>query len=113
MASKGLFPPTRADLLALMSTYYTGATNGASASLLALSLQCDERAIRKLVTDLRAEGIAVCGHPKTGYFIAATPAELETTCQFLRSRAMHSLLLESKLRHVPLPELLGQMRLKT
>ena len=104
---------TRNDLLALMSRCYTGETNGATAHTLAISLDCDERHVRTLVSELRAEGVAVCGHPKTGYFIAATPAELERTCEFLRSRAMHSLVLESKLRHVPLPELLGQLRLKT
>ena len=103
----------RTDLLILMSRYYKGAMNGATAQTLALSLDCDARQVRHLVTELREDGIAVCGHPRTGYYIAATAEELEQTCQFLRSRALHSLHLESKLRHVPLPELLGQLRLKT
>jgi hypothetical protein len=55
----------------------------------------------------------VCGHPATGYFIASNREELEETCQFLRSRAMHSLVLEAKLRGLPLADLVGQLRLKT
>ena len=104
---------TKHDLLSLMSTYHSGATDAATGEMLAAELRCDPRQVRKLVSELREEGTAVCGHPSSGYFIAKTPEELERTCQFLRSRAMHSLVLESKLRHVPLPELLGQMRLKT
>jgi biotin operon repressor len=104
---------TKADLQAVLAREHIGRHNGIAAELLALVLGCEARHVRALVTELREQGVAVCGHPKTGYFIAQTPEELESTCQFLRSRAMHSLVLESKLRHVPLPELLGQLRLKT
>lgn len=79
-------------------------------------LLCDaaaERLLRSCVSELRGEGIAVCAHPKLGYFIAETPDEVELCCQFLRSRAMHSLSLESKLRKIPLPDLLGQLRVPT
>lgn len=103
---------SKADLQAVLSRHI-GAENGVAAEMLAHELGIEARGIRTLVSALREEGVAVCGHPKTGYYIAATAEELERTCQFLRSRAMHSLVLESKLRHVPLPELLGQMRLKT
>jgi len=92
---------------------HVGASNGVSASAIARALDMSERRVRTLVSELREEGVAVCGHPKTGYFIALTPWELEETCAFLRRRALHSLTLESKLRKVPLPELLGQLRLKT
>jgi len=104
---------TKAELLLLMSRYYTGAMNGVTAQTLAASLACEQRHIRKLVTELREEGTAVCGTPRDGYFIAATPEELEHTLNFLRARAMHSLVLESRLRKLPLLELLGQLRLKT
>ncbi len=92
---------------------HTGKASGIKADDLARQLGCDVRLVRHLVTQLRLEGRAICGHPKTGYFIAQTNEELEETCAFLRTRALHSLTLESKLRHVPLVELLGQMRLKT
>ena len=92
---------------------HMGAANGIGAAALARELDASERDVRHCITELREDGIAVCGHPKTGYFIAATAEELETTCRYLHARAMTSLTLESKLRHVPLPDLLGQMRLKT
>ena len=100
------------DLAALLSRQI-GKGNGVTASALAAALGTTTRAVRHLVTELREEGTAVCGHPATGYFIAANSEELEATCAFLRSRAMHSLKLESTLRHVPLTDLLGQLRLKT
>lgn len=90
-----------------------GSANGIPCFEIAQMLEMPERTIRKAVADLRLEGIAICGKPDSGYYIAATAAELEETCNFLRARAMSSLLIESKLRHVPLPELLGQLRLKT
>ncbi len=102
----------RARVLAAM-TIRPGKANGIKGWELAQMLELHQREVRQAITDLRLEGIAICGKPDTGYFIAATPEELEETCNFLRSRAMHSLTLESKLRHVPLPELLGQLRLKT
>lgn len=72
-----------------------------------------ERHIRTVVTDLRLDGAHICGTPNTGYYMAETPAELEKTLQFLRSRAMSSLMLESRMRRVSMPELLGQLTLKT
>ena len=73
----------------------------------------NERRLRICISELREDGIAVCGHPRTGYFIAENNEELEESCQFLRTRAMHSLVLESRLRKIPLPDLLGQLRLPT
>lgn len=103
---------TKHDLQAVLARHI-GKENGATASALSATLGVTTRAVRHLVTELREDGAAVCGHPSTGYFIAANNEELEATCAFLRSRAMHSLQLESTLRHVPLPDLLGQLRLKT
>lgn len=72
-----------------------------------------ERRARAIISELREEGVAVCGHPATGYYVAATAEELERSCQFLRSRAMHSLQIESRLRRIPLVDLLGQLKLPT
>lgn len=99
-------------LLAILQ-HHQGHLNGITAEQLARELGVEKRQVRLLVTELRMDGIAVCGHPKTGYFIAANGEEIEDTCTFLRSRAMHSLMLESRLRKLTLGELLGQMRLKT
>lgn len=92
---------------------HVGRDRGVTAAALADALGCQERTVRELITLLRLDGRAVCGHPASGYFIAATREELEETCQFLRSRAMHSLVLEAKLRGMPLADLCGQLHLKT
>ncbi|MBI2801275.1 MAG: hypothetical protein HYX63_13520 [Gammaproteobacteria bacterium] len=92
---------------------HIGAAHGVSAEALAHVVDAPERKVRQLVSQLREEGYAVCAHPANGYFIAATAEELEGCCAFLRSRALHSLMLESKLRKVPLADLLGQLRLQT
>lgn len=99
-------------LLALLSRHI-GARNGMTAAQISSALDIHPRRVRSLVSDLREEGTAVCGTPTTGYYIAATPEELEQTCMFLRNRAMHSLMLESKLRKIALEDLVGQMRLRT
>lgn len=72
-----------------------------------------ERKVRQIVTELRMEGAHICGHPSSGYYMAETPEELEHTLQFLRSRAISSLTLESRMRRISMPELLGQLNLKT
>ena len=70
-----------------------------------------ERSLRKLVTELRLEGHAICAHPASGYFMAETAEELDETCRFLRSRALSSLRAEGRLRSISLAELLGQFPL--
>ena len=108
--------PSKTDLLAVLQSHRgrdRGVTAAYLAAVLNLPLASGMRTVRDLVTELRNDSIAVCGHPASGYFIAETREELEETCQFLRSRAMHSLTLESKLRGLPLADLVGQLRLKT
>lgn len=70
---------------------------------------CDalERSVRKLVNELRMEGHPICAHPTHGYYLAETHAELEQTCNFLRSRAMSSLKAYSRLRRITASQLLG------
>ncbi len=101
------------DRLLTLLSRHIGEANGITAEQITLAIGVPKRRVRTLVSELRLDGVAVCGHPRDGYYIAANADEIERTCQFLRSRALHSLTLESKLRHVPLPDLLGQLRLKT
>lgn len=103
---------TSADLLQLLSQH-VGSENGLPAKTLGVILGITERQVRELVSALRLEGVAVCGTPQTGYYIAANATELDETCQFLRNRAMHSLQLESRLRNIPMPDLLGQLHIPT
>lgn len=103
---------TSNQLLTLLSRHI-GKGNGIGVKALAQQLSAKERHVRTLISELRDDGHAVCGTPQDGYYIAANADELEHTCEFLRSRAMHSLTLESRLRRIPLVDLLGQLHLPT
>lgn len=104
--------PNKHQLLSVLARHQ-GAARGASVEALARAVDCHPRVIRHLVTELREDGVAICGHPRTGYFVAETPDELRRTCEFLRARAMRSLTLEAQLRRIPLPDLIGQLHLPT
>lgn len=104
--------PTRDDLLRELMQHQ-GRMDGVTGAALSRRLGIPERRIRIWISQLRNEGTAVCGHPTSGYYIAVTPAELESCCQFLRARAMHSLHLESRLRRIPLQDLIGQLHVPT
>jgi hypothetical protein len=106
--------PSKDQLLAaLYEGGHRGRANGVTSAALAARLGTNERVVRELVTELRNDGVAVCGHPERLLHRRDEAEELEETCAFLRSRAMHSLVLESKLRRLPLADLVGQLRLKT
>lgn len=92
---------------------HIGKGNGISVMQLAYQTKLLPRMIRSHISSLREEGHAICGTPRDGYYIAANPEELERTCEFLRHRALHSLRLESRLRRIPLPDLIGQLHVPT
>ena len=110
------FNPCRTqDMEALRSRLnleHVGKARGVSAETLAGWLYVPARAVRTMITDLRRMGLPVCGLPNTGYYIAETQEELEDTCKFLRSRAMHSLNLEACLRKMSTHYLVGQLELE-
>lgn len=101
------------DRLMTVLSRHIGRGRGIGVEALARTIGASARQVRKFVTELRNDGIAVCGTPQNGYYIAGTAEELEETCQFLRQRALHSLTLESRLRKVPLVDLVGQLHLRT
>lgn len=102
---------TKTQLLNALSRHQ-GAANGIRAKALAEALGIPPRHLRRLVSRCRDEdGVAICGHPSTGYYMACTPAELALGCAFLEHRALHSLRLLSRMRNVSLPELVGQLKL--
>lgn len=94
---------------------HQGQANGVPAAQLAREIGLTDaaglRRLRHLVSELREQGHAICAQPKTGYFVPVTPEELQQSCAWLEHRAMHSLVLLSKMRNVALPELLGQLKL--
>jgi hypothetical protein len=109
--------PTRADLLQVLSRH-VGAWRGVHMRDLARALDpnaglATERRARDLIAALRAEGHHICGHPATGYYMASNPDELDGTCRFLYDRAMSSLRQVAAMKRVSLPDLEGQLRLRT
>ena len=105
-------PATKEQLMTVLSRHI-GKGRGVRVSALAMQIGVTTRQVRKFVSDLRQDGVAVCGTPTFGYYIASTAEELEETCRFLRTRALHSLTLESRLRKIPLLDLIGQLHLRT
>lgn len=98
-----------AELLNILSRR-RGAANGIHVDQLARITGQAPRRLRALISELRAEGVPVCGKPETGYFIADTAEELDQFCiKYLEARALHSLQLSSRLRKIPLPVLAGQL----
>lgn len=91
--------------------FHQGRDRGINAEHLAKIASVPERRLRTLISELREEGIAVCGTPETGYFLATSADELDESCQFLRHRAMRSLQLEARMRKISLPDLVGQLKL--
>lgn len=94
-------------------SHHIGRGNGISAKQLAQQLGINERHVRHLIEALRKDGMAICGTPKDGYYIAATAEELESTCEFLYARAMCSLAQISYMKKIPMPDLRGQLHLPT
>lgn len=75
--------------------------------------KAEQRHIRNIVEELRKKGHHICAHPSHGYFIAETPEELDDTCTFLYRRAMTSLSQVAAMKRVALPDLAGQLQLRT
>jgi biotin operon repressor len=94
-----------------LNAAHKGRSCGIKVEALARKVNVSQRDVRQAVSDLREDGVPVAATPATGYYIAQTADEVDECCQFLRRRAMHSLRLESRLRKVALPELLGQISL--
>jgi biotin operon repressor len=104
-------PPNKAGLAALLERH-VGLDLAIISTDIAVALGCDEHLVHSLVAQLRDDGIAICRHQERGYFIAAKSAELEEACAALRSRAMQTLAVEAKLRHLPLPRLIDLLWLE-
>lgn len=97
---------------------HVGADNGIRGDLLVAEIlgysdAYSERRLRVIITELRREGKRICAHPKTGYHLAETAAELDSTCEFLHDRAMASLAQIAAMKRVGLPDLRGQLKLPT
>lgn len=72
------------------------------------------RIIRRLITELRKEGVPICSSMKSdngGYYLANAGSELEDYLKRLRRRALRALSVEAKLRKMTLPQLIGHIQL--
>ncbi len=92
---------------------HIGRANAISGEDLAKALGVSMRKMRDCKDAVISDGVALCSHPSHGYWIAETAEEVEQACQFHRTRALHELALEAKLRKLTLPDLLGQLHLRT
>lgn len=107
---------TRDQLLNLLKNH-NGANNGLHMREIASRLYGDgagdfeERKIRSLIVCLRDEGHPICGRPDTGYFIAATPQELDDTCDFLLRRVQTTVTQIARMKRRSVPNLRGQLGL--
>lgn len=91
-------PERIVNTAALQRALKVGAANGQSVQTLHFMLDTTERAVRKLVDELIDEGVPVCAHPSTGYYIAQTQEEVDAVADFLRQRGLHSLRKAKQLR---------------
>lgn len=74
----------------------------------------DTRKLRKLITELRREGVPICSDPSNtegGYYLASAGSELNAYCKKLEERALKILSQQATLKKVALPELMGQIQL--
>jgi hypothetical protein len=63
------------------------------------------------VTECRKDGLAICAHPSSGYFMARTQEEIEETTAFLKNRALTSLVLVAMLEKRAMADVLGQVHI--
>ena len=74
----------------------------------------DTRALRKLITDLRAEGVPICSDASSdggGYYLAAAGSELAGYLRRSERRALLILMRNARIKKISLPDYLGQMKL--
>jgi hypothetical protein len=111
-------PITAEKVLAVLANHI-GPTQGVHVNELVFELTSTasnaylERQVRKVVTELRLRGQHICGAPSTGYYMAASDADLDSTCELLYERALTSLRQVAAMKRIAMPDLRGQMRLPT
>lgn len=103
---------TRAAAVLQVLSRHIGATRGIHINELVTVTLINGREVRKAIETLRLTGVHICGKPESGYFIAETPAELESTIDFLESRAVKSFRQIAAMKKIALPALYQQMSLR-
>ena len=73
------------------------------------------RQVRRIITELRKEGIPICSSTLKnggGYFLPAVASELEDFLKPYKKIALQKLYIISKIKNIGLKELLGQMEME-
>jgi predicted DNA-binding transcriptional regulator YafY len=91
---------------------HQGRAQGISAAALAQATGLPQRTQRSAISLLREAGQPVVGTPESGYYLAQNADEVYQCCAFLRSRSMHSLVMEARLLKLSLPALVGQIAIE-
>ena len=73
----------------------------------------DTRAIRRLITIMRMEGVPICSVSSApgGYYLAAAGSELNDYIRRYEGRALRILKTIAKMKKISLPNYLGQIKL--
>jgi hypothetical protein len=74
----------------------------------------DTRRLRKVITELRWEGVPICScsdRDGGGYYLAAAGSELRCFLERLKRRALKPLAMAARIEKTSLAEMLGQMSL--
>jgi hypothetical protein len=114
-------PETRSRMLAEL-TSHIGEPNAISMSALYEAVFDrpwehkinDTRALRRLITAMRGEGVPICSVTSTnggGYFLAAAGSELVNYLRRTERRALQMLQRNAKIKRISLPNYLGQIRM--
>lgn len=74
-------------------------------------LEYKMRRLRHCIVHLRRQGSHICGHPGSGYYLAANWGELRATCAYLYARNITGFEQIAAMMNVALPDLKGQLRL--
>ena len=68
-----------------------------------------DRVVRKLISELRFDGVAIMGTPRTGYYLAESTEEVHEFTEFYWHRIRHSMAIVSRVTKQSIPALMGQM----
>lgn len=93
-------------LLSILNSH-VGRANAVRASELAKTLRWSLLNVAREVWGFKMIGLAICGDLKSGYYIAESADDLLEICSDMRSRALHALRMEARLRGVPCVDVLS------
>ena len=75
----------------------------------------DTRPLRRLITELRKEGVPVCSSVRStggGYYVSSVGSELAAECDRLKRRALGLLARAAIMSKTSMPDLMGQLSLE-